>query len=85
MRVRVSAVFFIIALSLALPRLALAQGAVAHASVAAAISDSETSPAFGGGVTWMFNRGFGFGVGALAPPVAQLQHSAHLLLLRHLR
>jgi opacity protein-like surface antigen len=62
MRVRFSAVVFIVALSLAVPRLALAQGAVAHASVAAAFSDGEASPAFGGGVTWMFNRALGFGV-----------------------
>jgi len=62
MRVRFAAVSFMV-LSLALPHVALAQGAaVAHASVAAAISDGETSPAYGGGVTWMFNRGFGFGV-----------------------
>src|SRR4051812_44170836 len=60
MRVRLSAVLFV--LLVAVPRLALAQGAVAHASVAAAFSDGETSPAFGGGVSWMFNRALGFGV-----------------------
>ena len=62
MHVRFAAVFFIVALSLALPGVAQAQGALAHGSVAAAISDGETSSAFGGGVAWMFNRAFGFGI-----------------------
>jgi len=62
MRFRLTAVSFVVVLSLAVPRLALAQGALAHASVAAAMSDGETSPAFGGGATWMFNHAFGFGV-----------------------
>ena len=62
MRLRLTAVSFVVVLSLAVPRLALAQGALAHASVAAAMSDGETSPAFGGGATWMFNHAFGFGV-----------------------
>jgi len=62
MRSRFIAVFLISVLSLALPQSAAAQGAVAHGSVAAAISDGETSAAYGGGATWMFNRAFGLGV-----------------------
>jgi len=62
MRIRFAAAFLTVALSLALPGIAQAQGALAHASVAAAISDGKTSSAFGGGVAWMFNRAFGFGI-----------------------
>lgn len=47
---------------LAAPALARAQGALVHASVGAAASDSTTSPAFGGGVAWRVNKALGFGV-----------------------
>jgi opacity protein-like surface antigen len=47
---------------LAAPAAARAQGALVHASVGAAASDGQTSPAFGGGVTWRVNKALGFGV-----------------------
>jgi opacity protein-like surface antigen len=47
---------------LAVPAIARAQGALVSGSVAAAVSDDTTSPAFGGGVTWRFNRVLGMGV-----------------------
>ena len=62
MRKRFTAILFVIVMSLGLPRFAAAQGVVAHGSVAAAISDGETSPAYGGGAAWMFNRAFGLGI-----------------------
>jgi opacity protein-like surface antigen len=47
---------------LAVPAAARAQGALVHASVGAAASGGETSPAFGGGISWRVNRALGFGV-----------------------
>lgn len=44
------------------PGTARAQGALAYGSIAAAISGDTTSPAYGGGVAWRFNRAFGLGV-----------------------
>jgi opacity protein-like surface antigen len=44
------------------PSAARAQGALVHGSVAAAVSEGETSPSFGGGVAWRFNKALGFGV-----------------------
>jgi opacity protein-like surface antigen len=54
--------FFASILTCALPAAAGAQGAVVHASAAAAVSDGQTSPAFGGGVTYLFNRVLGLGI-----------------------
>ena len=44
------------------PGTARGQGALAYGSIAAAISGDTTSPAYGGGVAWRFNRAFGLGV-----------------------
>jgi opacity protein-like surface antigen len=44
------------------PAAARAQGALVHGSVAAAVSEGETSPSFGGGVAWRVNKALGFGV-----------------------
>ena len=44
------------------PGTARAQGALAYGSIAAAVSGDTTSPAYGGGVAWRFNRAFGLGV-----------------------
>ncbi len=46
----------------AVPGVAHAQGALVHGSVAAAVSNGTTSPSFGGGVTYRFNRWLGLGV-----------------------
>ncbi len=46
----------------AAPAAARAQGALVHASVGAAASGGETSPAVGGGISWRVNRSLGFGV-----------------------
>ena len=53
---------FVLAGVLGYPLAASAQGAVVHASTAAAIGDSNTGVAFGGGVGYRFNRVLGFGV-----------------------
>lgn len=47
---------------LAMPAAARAQGALVHASLGAAASRGDTSPAFGGGIAWRVNRSLGFGV-----------------------
>ena len=47
---------------LAVPAAARAQGALVHAAVGAVASGGETSPAFGGGISWRVNRALGFGV-----------------------
>ena len=52
----------LLAALLAVPAAARAQGALVHASVGAAASGGETSPAFGGGISWRVNRALGFGV-----------------------
>ena len=44
------------------PGTAQAQAALAYGSIAAAMSGDTTSPAYGGGVAWRFNRAFGLGV-----------------------
>lgn len=55
------ALFSMVAL-VAQPAAARAQGALVHGTVAAAVADGSPSPAFGGGVTWRFNRALGLGV-----------------------
>ena len=62
MRGWIAAGVFTTAALLALPHAARAQGALVNGSVAAAVADGNTSPAFGGGVTWRFNRALGLGV-----------------------
>ena len=47
---------------LAVPAAARAQGALVHVSAGAAASGGQTSPAFGGGISWRVNRSLGFGV-----------------------
>jgi opacity protein-like surface antigen len=47
---------------LGVARGAQAQGALASASIAAASGDGQTSPLFGGAVSWRFNRALGIGV-----------------------
>lgn len=62
MRTRFTAVLVAAAALLAVPAIARAQGALVSGSVAAAVSDGTTSPAFGGGVAWRLNRALGIGV-----------------------
>lgn len=62
MRVPVAAALTLIALMTGWATPARAQGAVVHGSVAAAVSDDTTSPAYGGGVTWRFNSVLGLGL-----------------------
>lgn len=62
MRNRITTVLFAIVALVAAAGEARAQGALVHGTVAAALSGDTTSPAFGGGVTWRFNRALGLGV-----------------------
>src|SRR5215218_10276281 len=62
MRTFVSTVALLAAAVFAAPEQAHAQGALVHGSVAAAVSNGTTSPSFGGGVTYRFNRWLGLGV-----------------------
>jgi opacity protein-like surface antigen len=62
MRLTFAGAFSALVLLLFFPSAALAQGALVHGAVSAAIADGETSPAYSGGVTWRFNRAFGLGV-----------------------
>jgi opacity protein-like surface antigen len=59
---RLAAMLFAVVGVLASANAARAQGALVHGSVAAAVADGETSPAFGGGITYRFNRALGLGV-----------------------
>lgn len=62
MRDPVAATLTLMALLTGWPAPARAQGPLVHGTVGAAVSDSATSPAFGGGVTWRFNSVLGMGV-----------------------
>lgn len=62
MRAWLATVAVALAALAALPDSARAQGALVSGSVAAALANSDTSPAFSGGVTWRFNRALGIGV-----------------------
>lgn len=62
MRVPVAATLTLIALMTGWAAPARAQGALVHGTVAAAVSDGTTSPAYGGGVAWRFNSVLGMGV-----------------------
>lgn len=78
MRVPVAATLTMMALLTGWAAPARAQGALVHGSVAAAVSDSRTSPTYAGGVGWRFNSVLGMGL--------ELSHvvvRAHLLLHRH--